>query len=228
MVLALLLLLGTARVARAECHPASGGHLHGGGSGTRDVSPRHEFSEVVGHHYCRRFGDWNAADRLPLVLAVGLAAYTLAAPAGRSGGADDLTVAALTVRSELRLTGGWFLGLEGRVGVPTSGQSSGTADHASDYLAGAGVAGALLPLGRFALRGELLAGAAALSVLSQTGCSCGTSMRALLEPRVGGELWLGPASSIAVIGGADLLRSAAPLATVVFNWHRRGYDGRGF
>ncbi|HEY3802407.1 MAG TPA: hypothetical protein VGL61_07355 [Kofleriaceae bacterium] len=91
----------------------------------------------------------------------------------------------------------------------------------------AATAGARLPLGRFSLRGELVAGlhGASLSAMSGTSSLQADALAALVEPRIAIDAWLSPWWVVEAYAGINALDTSERVFGVGLGVHLQAFDG---
>ncbi len=217
-----------------------------------------EVSDVVGLARCRRFGAYWDGGLPTLTISVGARALSYTPRHGsrfdgtfgpqkrlfQFSGAemDGGVVPAYGI--DFRVTGAVtpyvYLGLEVGGGVSRatrSFNSGGTHFDSSEGLnvgeleLGA-IVGARLPLGRFSLRAEVLAGGAQMTVEQlvardgESGPGKAYSLAWLLQPRIAGDVWATPWMAVSVFGGMSNFDSEALTAGLALSFHLRSFDGR--
>ncbi len=256
--------LGCAMLATVGPAAACAGGGHGGGSrggggrgGTvvRGGAVCDDVSDVVGRIQCRRFGDWDATNTLPIFFEVGTSARALdlSSWAGTGTASHDnrnhsFSLRAGTLAPRTPLLGvvaraGWMLGRWAYVGAQldvagTALDGPATATNGlvetPRAVAGVGVggfAGVMFQHGAFTARAEVMA-AVDVDVLTFAsalgpcnGTATSTFLHGRIEPRAALEARVSPWTSVGVMGGTNALDTADWSASVYVRWSLRSYDG---
>lgn len=183
-------------------------------------------TRIVGESLCSRLGDdWSNESRPPFVVWFAAAfahtsRNTLFAENGERAAHRAYTVPA----GEFGL-GGFvlpilYLGAVARAGGIVAGKGGGPGAF---YLSITPLVGARLPLGRFSLRTEILAGPGAFVVTER-----GENRRASfgwIEPRAAVDFWVTPHLTVSAAGGVPLTATGLVTGSLALTYHFRAFDG---
>jgi hypothetical protein len=113
-------------------------------------------------------------------------------------------------------------------GVPSEALPENTESNHPTYASLGAALGIALPLGIVQVRSELFAGGRTLSVpVHMDDCDPDTTFwrSAILEPRLGIDLWTSPLVSIGAVAGVDLAEVHGAYAGFGAALHTRSFDG---
>lgn len=215
---------------------------------------------MLGYRHCTGYATWDVTGYPRLTIAVGTSLHSFGlagtAFAGTADHDDGIAyrIAGDTMGPEARAAGAsfdmrvtnavtdhFYLGVEGQMGgvglvggpvMVSQGDSLLLQPHGGLYLAGGGLAGAVVSIGAYDLRGEVVAGgrAVGLQVHSQhlncTDDSTAWGAQPWIEPRVAIERWVSPWVTVGAFAGENALRRGDTSFGLTITGHVRAFDAR--
>ena len=162
-----------------------------------------------------------------------------------AGGAMGPEARAVGASFDMRVTNAvsdhLYLGVEGQVGgaglvggpaMVSQGDSLLLQPRGGLYLAGGGLAGAVVSIGDYDLRGEVVAGGRALGLqvhsqhLNCTDDSTAWGAQPWIEPRVAIDRWVSPWVTVGAFAGGSLLHRGDTSFGLTVTGHVRAFDAR--